>query len=599
MGLGGPDVVLFGIQAGLRLFGEARQAYVDRTRERSLTLPLPGLDHDASAEDALVFFHQTAAGQAAVGADARAAELSEHVDTVGPDHVDSALLQEFLWLYEYHKGVAFGTTMGDGLQPEDAIAALTIRQWNAGQGAPNALRRVAGTLVEIGIDYFATGPGVRKLAGHSPSKAIMRDVLTVLDDQDFQSAGLDGVVQTIFVATLESIGENPALVSGDKKTRLFVTSIAKGLADDVHQRLKGLDKDEALLAGDSLSSLAGLVFSSVMRSGADVVLNNPGTFFREVDEPGETALVQKMGTTLLDLVLAKDEDGNALQPLFTADTLDTIVKAALGVVAEHPDVLGLAKDEGGIRTVLAEIAGSLAKDTRAIGPDLFPELTRLVIERTGANLHLLWGADDDAENLALVAVRTLMGELAREPSAGAWKPRLSKSQVLNVAEAVLDELADNPQLILMEVDGRATLQDVISVVLQELSAKELDDLSGDTVVGILKVTVQAAAARWAFLEKLPGASGKTALAAVIDALFAAAGDEENATAAWTLAKGSVIIALLDVALSKLAEIGVTQHNIDALTESIAETQEELESGRFSVAEFAQRLEEAFQSEGGE
>jgi len=55
------DIILFGIQAGVRLYGQARQAYIERTRERALTLPFPGIPHEVKATDARLYFGNTAA----------------------------------------------------------------------------------------------------------------------------------------------------------------------------------------------------------------------------------------------------------------------------------------------------------------------------------------------------------------------------------------------------------------------------------------------------------------------------------------------------------------------------------------------------------
>ena len=67
MAFGATEIIMFGIQAGVRLYGQARQAYVEKTRERELVMPLPGLDHSPTVTRAFAYFKDNigAAGRAA------------------------------------------------------------------------------------------------------------------------------------------------------------------------------------------------------------------------------------------------------------------------------------------------------------------------------------------------------------------------------------------------------------------------------------------------------------------------------------------------------------------------------------------------------
>jgi hypothetical protein len=40
MAFGAEEIIMFGIQAGVRLYGQARQSYVEKTRERELVIPI-------------------------------------------------------------------------------------------------------------------------------------------------------------------------------------------------------------------------------------------------------------------------------------------------------------------------------------------------------------------------------------------------------------------------------------------------------------------------------------------------------------------------------------------------------------------------------
>ena len=56
------DLILFAIQTALRLGVQARAAYVDATRRRSLILPLPNYQAKSDVYDALEYFKESGKG---------------------------------------------------------------------------------------------------------------------------------------------------------------------------------------------------------------------------------------------------------------------------------------------------------------------------------------------------------------------------------------------------------------------------------------------------------------------------------------------------------------------------------------------------------
>ena len=592
MAFGAAEIIMFGIKAGVRLYGQARQAYVEKTRERELVMPLPGLGHSPTVTRAFAYFKDNVQGKCYMAESVRLAELHEMAKAGAQAFKNNHPVEakEYVELYEFYRLGDAGTLVNDKFLLSEIVALNTIAQWRRGETPhPTAIRRIAGTATEIGIEFFAAGPGSGKLAGNSPTSLLLTEVLRTLDDHSFVSEGLEGAIEKVFIATLDAIEENPAIISGDPKMQKFVSGVAGGVVEDIQKRIDRLPENQRLFAADRLGEVARAVFRSVVRNGADMVLENPETFLG-TQAPGESAMASKLGKIILDAVLPADSTGVDLSAIATGESLDKLVKGALAVLAEHPDLMGI--DNPGIEIIVQETVTELAGQTEKIGPDLFPDIAQLVLEKTAANLDLFWTPDNPEQNLAVTAVRSLLGELAREPGAGEWKAGLSRSQVLNVVEAVLDDLADNPVLVSRMVAGKPAIEAAIAAILTGFAQQELDNFSSATATEIAVRGLKAATERWEMLERLPGGADAATLAltSVIDTIFAGltAGDTK---ATWRLTQGHVLVAIFDNAFAKLTDYGVTADSLTKLSAALDQARTNLEAGgRFSIDAFASDLE---------
>jgi len=597
MPVGTADIILFGIQAGIRLYGQARQAYVENTREREFTMPLPGLDHTATVGQAQSYFLADPFGRKHLQESERVRELhAEVMADRAAFEADAARSNEYTGAFQYFRSVDSGAVTKDGFGASDVLALTTIAQWKRGEAPhPTALKRIAGTLVEIGIDYFANGPGAGTLSESSPAGKIVKRLLTELDDVSFVADGLEGVVKTLFVAALETLADDPQLLSADEKAQRFIGAVARGVVGDVNRYLESLPEEERLLTAKSLESMAGLLFRSVARNGVSHVLSNPAALLG-TPEGGSSELVTRVGTAVLDLILPSAESPLDLSALFTADSLDKVVRAGLEVVVAHPEMLGIdADDKSALETILLEVADGILEDARKIGPDLFPELARLILERTAGNLNLLWDPESDLEHVLVTATRELLTTLATKPADGtAWAPKLGRKEVIDLAESLLDEVAANPGLVTNRIGGHTAIKLAVEATLTELAAIELDDLSIATVQSILKSVVIAVTTRRDFLDRFRGLDGVTRVAignvlhAVVSVVFAE--DAAGSRAQWALARSSVLDAIITVSLDRLSEHGLDRARLTRLKEAldgIAQTLEE--RGSFSIDAFANLL----------
>ena len=116
MALAAADVIIFGIQAGIRLYGQARQVYIERTRERELVLPLPGLDHEPTASRARLYFSRNPQGRLHVVESLRLRELhlkaEQNLNTFRSE--DPEGLAEYVELFVIYRAIDAG---GDAARP--------------------------------------------------------------------------------------------------------------------------------------------------------------------------------------------------------------------------------------------------------------------------------------------------------------------------------------------------------------------------------------------------------------------------------------------------------------------------------------------------
>lgn len=586
------EIILFGIGAGARLYGQARQAYVEHTRERDLVLPLPGLDHESNVSRARGYFADNADGRRHVaqseslrGLHAQAMADKDAFEAADPDGA-----KEYVKLYDFHRLQDRGIHSKEGLQVNEIVALNTIAQWRRGEiPHPTAIQRIAGTITEIGIDFFANGPGRGKLSKNSPTQLVLSEVLAALDDHSFVAHGLEGVIEKVFITTLDAIAETLAIVSGDPKMQTFVSGVAGGVVGDIQARLDQLPENERLFAADRLSHVGRAVFRSVVRNGAETVLENPNTFLG-IHKDSEAAMAAKLGTIILDTVLPAESTGIDLAAVATGETLDELVKGALYVISEHPDLMGI--DNPGIEKIVRTVSTELAAETEKLDADLFPEIARLVLESTAENMDALWKPENDGENLAVTAVQALLQELSRKPDQGKWRPRLTKSLVLNLTETVLDELAENPGLVTRTVSGKPAIEAAVSAIIASLAKQELDHFSAASAAHVIATGVKAAAERWELLEEIPGDDDRPrlALTAAIDAILASI-TGSNEKAAWRLTQDRILASIFDIAFALLAEYGADEAAIGRLQGALADATAPLEAGgRFSLDAFADDLE---------
>jgi hypothetical protein len=265
------------------------------------------------------------------------------------------------------------------------------------------------------------------------------------------------------------------------------------------------------------------------------------------------------------------------------------------VVGEHPEIL-LRSNNTGLQKLLSAIATELCGFDTLLTPDLLPELTRLILEKTGENLPLLWPdlASAPQKHLLLTAASTTLAILTRTPTTGQkWTIQFSSADLLAVTEAVLDELAANPTWLLSDAGAlNDNLKTALEAALGVLRNRADPRLNSATAVAVLRTVVTQIGLRREFLDLMPG--GRTLVGAALDTIFSSVFDNQlDARAAWQLVRTETINSIVSVALTQLARSKLSPDKVSAFADFMKQQTTRLENGEsLDLASFEAKLQDA-------
>lgn len=579
------QTVTFAIQAGLRLYGAGRKAYADSARGRALALPLPrapGVRPD-SAEN---WFLTSDSGQAIVQQTPRVDWLLGQNSRSPAQDAELTDLYLFYWSRE-NPSDPIAVNAEGALSGEELSALLVVRQWSdtEAQGA-SSLQTITGTLVNIAIEYFVQTPGA--VSDERPQGRALKAFLEVLDQTDFANVPPKEIASGLMVAILDTVGAYPEILGGGENERKVITNVSKSLAGSAKSFLAEATDMERREAGEWLQ----LVGHAVFKGAAETVLAEPGRYFK-VKPGAESEVVVEVGNTITRLLLGERQ--LTFRPLFSAEGLDRVAKSAMSAVAQNPGLLKV--DNKGLENVIVALAENLSTTEDSLSADIFPEVVRLVLDKSADNLDLIWDTSesDPEHHLLVTASSTLLESLAKAPPDNArWKPQFTPQQLLEMAESVMDEVVENPAWLVERAGTTSShLEAAVEAILVSLRKVPGDRISAETGVAVLRAGLGGVALRLALVEELPAAGGEAARPAITAALDAIFGeifaDHVQAEASWDLARNSTLQLLTKIALNKLARIGAESGHVEVLRVAVHDliTQE----APFDAVAFGDRLDE--------
>ncbi len=523
------EAIIFAINSAIKLGRNVQKAYAESLKSREILLPLPRF----SGEPALLTVEEFFNNRDKIEGGARFVSKIERLHFLHTTYSESGLEKEedkaeyisyYVHFYDLQQQDNQVIRLNDQDAPiqiddsrlnvNDLLSLLRIRQYeNPKMAKTSALQIVAGTLVEIGIDYFNQVPGA--LNSNSSFGKAMQSFLAALDDIPFS----DGeafremshlILPKLFITAAEVVGEFSSEISSDEKLQQFIQATSKGLANDLFEKVQKIKKDTALGAlqkdeeSDKTVRWGQLVLRSMVKNAGTYVFSSPAELFDTND--GGSQLIQSTGGALLEIILS-DPDKIDIGKAFNIESLDRMVKVALSVVAEHPSLVMAPNGEKreGFRNIVIGISKALA-ESGIQRPDFLPELVRLVLEHTAGNLEMLWipKAEGKGEHLLVIAIKQLL-EVISEPIPDAtWRPHLSKAQLIAIAENILEEVVDNPEWVRKREEKPTLLKEVLRAVFRALAKiPKHERFSGEVVILLIRISMRTVANSQLVLKKIP------------------------------------------------------------------------------------------------
>lgn len=601
-----PTLILFAIQSAIKLGRASRQAYVDSTRRREITLPLPDFNRTPNHQAMMEHYWDFQV------ADETAPRLRALIKILKDTRsLTEEQKSEMHVYYLEARIVALPAQAEPKLLPDGSVLSednlhqlMTIRQWARDEDPTvSTLQRVGGTLLEIGVDYFANVPG--GLNVNSRSGKALHALFEALDDIRFSEEDLGGLPGKLVVAVLESVSGSAAFASDDPNVQKLIKITAKGLATDVAKRLKEIQNAydagtggtvlETAQKKERVSVWAELVFRSILGSAGNEVSNNPEAYLG-VKAGGESTFLTDISSALLGVIVESPE--GELDQVFTKDALERIVKAAMGAVSKHPELV-TGDDRNKLNTLVGQIAGELSQLDEIVSRSLFPETIRIVIEKSGQNLELLWpeGGTHPARRILMVASKEVLARLSKKPQDGEWKVAFGKDDILAVTEVALEEVANNPRWIIDKAGNQnQKLGIAVEAMLEVLRGRADDRLSSETASLMIQSGLRAVAVRLEFLDELP--NGQTIIGAVFDTIATTVlGQDADSKAAWRLAKAETLTGITGVALEKLTEKKFDATVVQKLNVVMTAQINQVNAGKpWNLRMFGEALEQALMDE---
>ncbi len=576
---GAAELVFFGIKAGIKLAQQGRQAYVEATIDRGITLPLPEFSVDLSIGNADGFFY--GAGRSFVERMPRVRELYE-ISTGTAGGMSNDEKAEYLDIFadcsREHAIRTKGLTGKElSLSRDTLLSLVCVRQWASGKRPfPSAAQRVIGTLIEIGVDYAVSAKGL--IDERSSAGKALKGFLSALDTISFSEGGVEEIAGSLFVALLETVEQNPALLNADPASERLILAVSHGLINDMQKRMEALSATD-LGKRSSVKVWGQLIFRSVLTSAADTVLSDQGLYLGLRDEDGQK-VVTAISLSLLDLVTT--DDTIDFTRLFSRSGLEQIARAGLKAVAENPGVFGA--DHEGFRLIIQQTAKDLAELPSLYSPGVLSETVRIVIEKTALNSELLWPAafrNDPAKHLVVTAAKETLLVLSRKDGSAGKAPLFAGIDAVAIMKAVADEVAQNPDWLVKPAGSDATLlREMLSSAIEAFRRVPNHRLDSAALRDILQSVIRTVALRREFLDPLPvGSAAGNALAQilgiVIDAVFS---PEADAKATWVLARGDIFRILCDAVLEQAAVMGASDGVMKKLKDSLQKVAARIASG---------------------
>jgi hypothetical protein len=456
------DLILFAVEAGVKLGQKLNDVLVSSTFEKPMILPVGELFGNVTKNRAVKFF-------------------DEHPELTGTGQPYHGLSQEDqLKAYKTLRHID-ERIVGSGTISDEAIDVVVklqeFRQFEKKFGARPAVQRVIGTVVEIGIDYFVAYP--EAIGAKSSERKILQAFVEGLDEVNFAEGTRTEIIGDVLVSSLTTLKSNTTLVSDSARAQALIGGVTGAFLEDINSA----GSVAKMIQREDLIQRIG---SGVLRGGARAFSENIDLFMP--DDEKSKKLVQSTLTNLLAGIKGKEG-------LFTNESIEVLFDSALQAIAQNAE---LFSDDALVQDL---VKGMITAMTDATGKKVFAgetvaavlnqalivtaEHMEVIIDPTNPRKQLL-------ANSAKAIAQSLSGTLA---GGGTVKDLLSTRQLVTLTGIVFDEVAKHPEHLLGEAgpgDRKVALAQIIGSIARAIGDEPEHFVNGEGFLRLVRLSLRTA-----------------------------------------------------------------------------------------------------------
>mgnify|MGYP005843701167 FL=1 len=506
------SVILFAIYAAIKLGQKVRVIYEDKVRDQDLILPPVGMvppdlpDWDL---DVRPFFENE--GRAFV-APPPAPGLEGEARPQPPEGLYFDLWQnrgkpanqkhlcfaykQITQTIEPYRGA--DDVKGEYRREPDkfyqgANALFVVKQWREGTDPTRPVwQRLAGTVVELAVDYVKIDPGL--FGGNGKGDRITRAFLLSLDEVRFAESRHDELLVEILQASLDTFAGQVDLVVGDDTLALLLRRVTATLADRVEEA--GNDAQKLL----SLYTFRREMLQDILKLSAAAVVEQAAGLLGPPASKEEQLL-----NAVLQAVLQAFQE----QPqMFPSQMLRAVYDAGLRAAAQNatlilPEGNGRPSHEF-LSRLFTDTVQLLAQAAQAgpralLTPDLARDVISLALDTLSQNARQLIDPQNPQEQLLVQALERIIISCSEEFHQDQDLPRilaetLSRKQLAAIIREAFEAVARNPEALLPGTEGdpqRSALAQILGSVAAVVRRDSRRLLTPVGSVELLRVALEA------------------------------------------------------------------------------------------------------------
>jgi hypothetical protein len=431
-------------------------------------------------------------------------------------------------------------------------ALFVVKQWREGTDPKRPVwQRLAGTVVELAVDYATARPGL--FGGNGRGDRLVRSFLLSVQDVDFD-ARHDELLREILQASLNTFAGQADMVVGDDTLALLLRRVATTLVN----RVEEAENDASQLL--TLYNFRRDMLQDVLRISAATVSEKAGILLGSPDSKEEQ---------LLNVVLQSVLNAFQEQPqLFSNQTLRSMYSAGLTAAAQNaglilPGQTGEPSHE--FLTQLFTGTVQLLDKAGQSGPrplfnlDLARDVTTLALDILSQNARQLIKPKDPQRQFLVQALEGMLLGFSGKLHNNQNLPQIlaetfSQKQLVAMVREVFVAVARNPAALLDGDPQRSALAQIIGSVAAVVSLDNNSLLTGDGYVELLQVALEAFALNPDRLLNLnTTAPLDNIMAQVMTAVLKAANENLKKKDRRHLLWGDVLLQAMEAALAAVSK----------------------------------------------